>query len=134
MGLRRLYFDIETSPCLGWFWRPGYNLNLSYDNIIENAKIICISYKWADSDKFYSLSWDGKQNDKEMLKKFIRILNQADEIIGHNSDKFDIKWIRTRCLYHKIPMFPDYVSLDTLKASRKGFNFPSNKLDSIGKY
>lgn len=132
--LRRLYFDIETSPCLGWFWRPGYKINLNYGNIIEQAKIICICYKWSTSKKIHHLTWDNKQCDKKMLKKFIRILNQADIIVGHNSDKFDVKWIRTRCLYHNIEMMPDYKSLDTLKQSRGGFNFPSNRLDAIGRY
>lgn len=134
MSRKRLYFDIETSPCLGWFWRPGFNMNLNYNNIIENAKIICICYKWEGKDKVYSLTWDKEQNDKQMILDFIAILDSADEIIGHNSDKFDIKWIRTRCLFHGIPMMPEYTSIDSLKEARKGFNFPSNRLDSIGRY
>ena len=134
MERRRLFFDIETSPCLGWFWRPSYQTNLSYNNIIKNASIICISYKWAGQKKVYSLKWNKKQCDKKMLQDFIKILNSADEVIGHNSDRFDIKWIRTRCLIHEIEVMPNYTSLDTLKASRQGFNFPSNRLDSIGKY
>lgn len=134
MAVRRLFFDIETSPCVGWFWRPGYNLNLDYNNILENAKIICICYKWEGDKKTYSLHWDSKQNDKKMLQDFIKVLNQSNEVIGHNSDKFDIKWLRTRCLIHGIDMMPDYTSIDTLKEARKGFNFPSNRLDSIGRY
>jgi len=134
MSVRRLFFDIETSPCVGWFWRPGYNLNLDYNNILENAKIICVCYKWEGSAKNYSLTWDSKKNDKKMLQDFIKVLNQANEIIGHNSDKFDIKWIRTRCLIHGIDIMPEYTSIDTLKEARKGFNFPSNRLDSIGRY
>lgn len=69
-----------------------------------------------------------------MLQSFIKVLNQADEIIGHNSDKFDTKWIRTRCAYHRIAMMPDYKSIDTLKAFRGGFNMPTNRLDAIGRY
>ncbi len=134
MAIRRLFFDIETSPCLGWFWRPSFQMSLGYHNIIEQAKIICICYKWSDNDKVYHLNWDKKQCDKLMLQKFIKILNEADEIVGHNSDKFDIKWIRTRCLFHNISMMPSYQSLDTLKAVRGGMNFPSNRLDSIGRY
>lgn len=119
---------------MGWFWRPGHKLNLDYNNIIENAKIICICYKWQGDKKIYSLTWDGKQNDKKMLADFIKILNTANEVIGHNSDRFDIKWIRTRCLIHNIDMMPEYTSIDTLKEAKKGFNFPSNRLDSIGRY
>jgi DNA polymerase elongation subunit (family B) len=132
--MNRLYFDIETSPCLGWFWRPGYNLNINPGNVLEHARIICICYKWEGKKTVYSLSWDNNKCDKQMLIDFVKVLDSADEIVGHNSDKFDIKWIRTRCLFHNIPMMPEYTSLDTLKEARKGFLFPSNRLDAIGKY
>lgn len=132
--IRRLYFDIETSPCIGWFWRPGYKINLTYDNVYEDAKIICICYKWSGQSKIYSLKWDKKQNDKKMIEDFIKVMNQADEIIGHNADRFDTKWIRTRAMFHNLDMPPDYKSIDTLKQARTLLNLPSNRLDSIGKY
>src|SRR5205814_8063890 len=53
---------------------------------------------------------------------------------GHNGDKFDLAWIRTRCLLHGIEMFPDYTTIDTLKISRSKFRFNSNRLNYIGKY
>lgn len=134
MSRKRLFFDIETSPCLGWFWRPSHKTSIGYHQILEQAKIICICYKWENSETIYSLNWDNKQCDKAMLKKFIQIMNQADEIVGHNSDRFDTKWIRTRAIYHRLSMPPDYKSIDTLKESRKGFNFPSNRLDAICRY
>ncbi|MDJ0503742.1 MAG: ribonuclease H-like domain-containing protein [Nostocales cyanobacterium LE14-WE12] len=130
----RLFFDIETSPCLGWFWRPSHKTSIGYHQILEQAKIICICYKWEHSDKIYSLKWDSKQNDKAMISKFIKVMAKADEISGHNCDRFDTKWIRTRAIYHRLPMPPEYTSIDTLKESRKGFNFPSNRLDAICKY
>ena len=134
MAIRRLYFDIETSPCIGWFWRPGYKVNLSYDNVYEDAKIICICYKWSGQSKIYSLKWDKSQNDKKMLADFIKVMNQADEIVGHNADRFDTKWIRTRAMVHDLDMPPTYKSIDTLKQARSLLNMPSNRLDSIGKY
>ena len=96
--IKRLFFDIETSPCIGYFWRPGYKVNLSYDNILEENKIICICYKWQHEDEVNSLTWDSKQNDKKMLQKFIKVANKADELVGHNGDRFDLKWVKTRCL------------------------------------
>jgi DNA polymerase elongation subunit (family B) len=134
MAIRRLFFDIETSPCLGWFWRPGFQTNLNYGNVIENAKIICICYKWSHQDKVYYLKWDKTQCDKKILEKFISVMDKADEVIGHNSDRFDTKWLRTRAMFHNIDMIPDYKSIDTLKQARQLLNMPSNRLDSIGKY
>ena len=132
--IKRLFFDIETSPNIGLFWTAGYKQNISHDNIIKERAIICICYKWADDDKIYSLTWDKNQNDKKMLEQFVQIANEADELVGHNGDKYDLAWIKTRCLYHNIPMFPNYVTIDTLKQARSKFKFNSNKLDYIGKF
>jgi DNA polymerase elongation subunit (family B) len=132
--IKRLFFDIETSPNIVYSWRIGYNLNITPDCIIDERKIICISYKWEDKDKIHTLTWDKNQCDKQMLSDFVKIANQADELIAHNGDRFDIKWIRTRCIFHRIPIFPNYKTLDTLKKAKSGFNFNSNKLDYIAQY
>jgi uncharacterized protein YprB with RNaseH-like and TPR domain len=133
-SIKRLFFDIETSPNVVYSWRIGYNLNITPDNIIDERKIICISYKWENEDKIHTLTWDNNQCDKQMLIDFVKIANQSDEMIAHNGDRFDIKWIRTRCIFHRIPMFPNYRTLDTLKKAKSGFNFNSNKLDYIAKF
>jgi len=69
-----------------------------------------------------------------MLQKFIGVANTATELVGHNGDKFDLAWIRTRCLFHKIDMFPTYTTFDTLKISRSKFKFNSNRLNYIAQY
>ena len=131
--MKRLFFDIETSPCIGWFWRPSYKTRLTYDHVIEDAKIICISYKWEDGE-VKTLVWDKNKDDGAMIKKFVKIMNQANEIIGHNGDRFDIPWIRTRALYHGVKSVPRWRTLDTLKSVRSNLNLPSNRLDAIGRY
>ena len=133
-NIKRLFFDIETSPNIVYSWRIGWNLTITPDNIIDERKIICISYKWENEDKIHSLKWDKNQCDKQMLIDFIKVANQSDEMIAHNGDRFDIKWIRTRCIFHRVPMFPQYKTLDTLKKAKSGFNFNSNKLDYIAKF
>ena len=133
-NIKRLFYDIETSQYEVRSFRIGYNLNLGYQNVKKLAKIICISWAWDDEDKIHNLRWDENMCDKKMLEKFIKELNKADEIIAHNGDRFDIKWIRTRALYHKIPMKSKYRSLDTLKKAKSSFNFPNNRLDTIAQF
>lgn len=134
---RRLFFDIETSPNIGTFWRPGYKITLRYDNIIKHNAVICISYKWEDEDKVHNLRWhspNGEWDDSKMLEEFAEIVKQADEVVAHNGDRFDIKWLRTRCLYHGIK-FPAFIkTLDTLPKVKYFFNFPTNHLNDIGRY
>lgn len=132
--IKRLFYDIETSQYEVRSFRIGYNLNLHYDNIKSLAKIICISWGWEGENKVHNVRWDKDMCDKQMLSEFIKELNKADEIVAHNGDRFDIKWIRTRALYHGIPMKNKYRSLDTLKKAKQNFNFPNNKLDTIARF
>ena len=131
---KRLFIDIETSPCVFWAWRPGYNINLSYKNIVKESAVICVSWKWEGQKKIHHTTWDKNQCDRALLKKFIPIMLEADEVVGHNSDNFDIKWLRTRCLLHGIPMPPTFVSIDTWKQAKAYFNFNSNSLDYITRF
>jgi DNA polymerase elongation subunit (family B) len=131
---RRLYFDCEVSANVGLFWQSGYKLQIGTENIIKERAIICICYKWEDDNEVYYLQWDSKQDDKKLLQEFINVANTADELVGHNGDKFDLAWIRTRCLFHNIQMFPTYNTIDTLKVARSKFRFNSNRLDYIGKF
>lgn len=131
---KRLFFDIETSYLIVKSFYIGKRVFLDYKSIIKESKIICICYKWEHEKKVNFLAWDKKQDDKRMIATFMKVANQADEIVAHNGDKFDLTWIRTRCIKHKIPMFPQYTTIDTLKAARSKFRFPSNKLDFIGGY
>lgn len=131
---KRLYFDIETSYMLCKTHYIGRKVFLDHRSIVRPAKIICICYKWEDNKRVEYLTWDSKQEDKKMLEAFIKVANQADEIVAQNGDKFDLPWLRTRCIFHRLPMFPKYTTVDTLKASRSYFRFASNRLDYVGGY
>jgi hypothetical protein len=132
-GFRRLFFDIETSPNLVYSWNIGRKISLTHDNLVHERAVICICYKWEGDNEVFSLTWN-KGDDKQMLETFTKVLNSADEIVGHNSIQYDTKWLRTRCLYHGISMYPDYTEIDTLRLARKVFRLNSNRLDYIARY
>lgn len=131
--MKRMYWDIETSPCVGYFWRPGKQF-LSYDNILEQAKIICICWKWEGEQEVHSLDWGKNQDDKTLVKKFAKELMKADDAVAHNGDNFDFRWLKTRFLIHGVDFPAKIVTTDTLKRARGNFKFPSNRLDAIGDY
>jgi uncharacterized protein YprB with RNaseH-like and TPR domain len=131
---KRLFFDIETAPNICLVWETGFKKNIDSSNIIKERAIICICWKWEDEKDINEVHWDSRQNDKTLLEKFIKVANQADELVGHNGDRFDLAWIRTRCLYHNIDMFPTYTTIDTLKVARQKFKFNSNKLNYIADF
>ena len=132
--LKVLLYDIETAYGIARVWRPGYKIRVAYEDFIKHPNIICISYKWKGSDEVHSVRWDSNQEDKNLLEVFIKALNEADEIVAHNGDAFDLPWIRTRALANKLEIRPRYKSIDTLKIARNKFRFPSNKLDDLGDY
>ena len=104
-GFKRLFYDIETSPNIGFFWSSGYKVSIPPDNIIKERAIICICYKWEGQSKVHSLSWE-EGCDKALLSHFMEVASLADELVAHNGDRFDEKWIRTRCLIHGISCPP----------------------------
>jgi len=133
MQFKRLFFDIETSPNIGFFWSSGYKLNIPHDNIIQERAVICVCYKWEHEKQTQYLTWNNG-DDRELLEKFMQIMDSADEVVGQNSDNFDIKWLRTRCLSHGIQAQPEYQSVDTYKLAKKYFRFNSNKLDYMSSF
>jgi len=133
-NLKVLVYDIETSYNIVSSWRTGYNLNIPVSNIIKERAIICVSWKWVGEDKVYNLTWDKNQCDKFLLEQFINVMNDADLLVAHNGDRFDLKWIRTRALKHGLDMLPFYQQHDTIKTAKRYFNFNSNKLDYISSF
>ncbi len=129
-----LIYDIETAPNIGWFWGAGYKLNIGANQIIKERAVICVSYKWLGEEQIYNLSWDIEQDDKFLVEQFVSVLNEADLIVAHNGDRFDLKWLKTRALFHGIPTLPKYNQFDTLKVAKSKLYLNSNRLDYISKF
>lgn len=132
--MKRLIYDIETSPNIVLSWRAGYQINISHDSILQERRIITIAWKWHGEKKVYASNWDARQNDRAMLEEFIPILNNADESVAHFGDSFDLPWLKTRALWHGIQTLPKYKTIDTKQWASRYFYFNSNKLDYIAKF
>lgn len=140
--MRSLHLDIETSEDIVGSWRVGYNLNLSPDNILEERKIICVTYKWSDEKRGKIVWWEYDENsedfylpfcDKNLCQVICDEMSKADEIVYQNGIRFDERWIRGRCMYHGIKMPHDFNRYDTMLKAKK-FNLNSLKLDYMGKF
>lgn len=102
-------------------------------NVLAERKIICIGYKFEGDKTVKSVQWEG-MDDKKLLESFIPILESSSEVVGHNSSRFDLPWIRTRAAYHKLPISPYLTEVDTLRMARRAFKFNSNKLSYISEF
>ena len=133
---RVLLFDIETAPNLGYVWGK-------YDqNVIEYTSewhMLSWSAKWLDGKHVTRCLADyedytaGSEEDFSLVSDLWELFNEADIIIGHNGDKFDIRKTNTRFLEHGLMPPEPYKTVDTLKIARKYFAFNSNKLDDLGR-
>lgn len=132
LRVRRLFWDIETSPNIGFFWRPGWKVTIDPDNIIQERAIICICYKWEGQKKVHHLRWNNG-DDTEMIAKFMDIVELADEMVAHNGDKFDMAWYNGRHLIHGFDPIPKAKTVDTYKMAARNFNLNSYKLDYLSK-
>lgn len=134
MSIRRLIYDLETSPNVCLSWRIGYKINIDHDNLLKERAIICIGWKWEGEKKVHALTWDKRQDDRAMLAEFIKVASQADELIAHNGDGYDLPWLKTRCIHHGLPTLSNYKTVDTLQWAKRRFLFNSNRLDYIAKF
>lgn len=129
-----LIIDIETAPIMAFVWGI-WQQNVATQQIKSDWFCLTWAAKWLFEDKVYSgkvtPAEAKKQDDKRIIKGIWELLNQADIVIAHNGDKFDIPKLNQRFVIHKLnPPLP-YQSIDTLKHIRRQFGFTSNKLDYV---
>jgi hypothetical protein len=132
-AIRRLFWDLETSPNIAFSWRTGAKQYINPQGIIKERAIICIGRKWQGESKVRVTAWDSRQGDKGMLAEFLEEANEADELVAHWGDRFDMPWFRTRCLVHGLQPLPSYKTVDTCAWASRLCAFNSNKLDYIAK-
>jgi uncharacterized protein YprB with RNaseH-like and TPR domain len=96
--------------------------------------MLCFAYKWLGEKKTNVLSLQDVKNEKELVRNLWSIFEEADIIIGHNSDRFDIKKSNAKFIEFGFRPPEPYKTVDTLKVARKYFKFDSNRLDSLGEY
>lgn len=131
--MKRLLLDIETCPNVGFFWSAGYRVNISYDQILEERRIITAAWQWHGKNKIYDAAWDKNREDEKLVKTVTEAMNEADEIVAHYGDGFDLPWIRARAMKHGI-VVPNWKSVDTKAWSARYFYLNSNKLDYLASF
>ena len=138
-----LMLDIETTPIAVWVWsvgkqyvQPNFIMKDSNDKPMD-WHVLSWSAKWLYDDEILSDVLTSKEaierNDKRIIQSVWKLLDEADIVIAHNGDKFDLRKLKARFLSNG--MFPPmpYKTIDTLKIARKEFALTSNKQDYITK-
>lgn len=136
--MKTLLFDVETFPETGYYfdpWKEG--------NIVKNVKhgyMLCWTVKYLDGRTITKALPDykgykaGSSDDSQLIRELHDLFEEADILIAHNGDRFDIKESNKRFIYHSLTPPSPYKTVDTLKIAKRNFNFISNRLDDLGEF
>jgi DNA polymerase elongation subunit (family B) len=135
---RVIILDIETAPNLGYIWGKWEQ------NVIEYTKewyMLGFAYKVLGEKRVHSWmlpdfpGYDrAKTDDRKLCAKLWEVLDDADVVIAHNGDAFDMPKSNARFLAHGMTPPSSYKTVDTKKVAKRHFRLNSNKLDDIGNY
>jgi hypothetical protein len=132
-----LLFDIETLPMQFYGWKLWDKIT-SPDFIIRDWVVLSYAAKWLFEPSSMSAALTPKEalayDDRRLVGKIHDLFEQADVIIAHNGDMFDMPRMNTRFLLHDMNPPSPYQTIDTCETAKKAFNFSSNKLDYLGQY
>lgn len=135
LGGKILMFDIETTPMEVFVWGLFGNKYISHNNIIKDWNILSWSAKWiCDSTIMSDIQTPDEainRDDNRILQGLWQLIDNADIVIAHNGDKFDIKKMNTRFYMNGLNPPSPYQSIDTLKVVKRSFAFSSNRLDHL---
>lgn len=131
-----LIIDIETAPINAYVWGI-WNQNIGTHQIQSDWFCLTWAAKWLFEDKVYSAKLRPNevqnQDDKRIIESIWKLVNEADIVIAHNGEKFDMPKLNSRFIINGLnPPLP-YQQIDTLKHIRRQFGFTSNKLDYVNK-
>jgi DNA polymerase elongation subunit (family B) len=135
--MKAIVFDIETSFIKAYTFSIR-NIDIPYQNIIEDWYVLCGAWKVLGDKKIHSTAITDfktkKFNDDYNVVKALRdAFSDADLLIGHNIESFDIRKLNSRLIYHRIQPLPVIPTLDTYRELRRVAEFTSHRLDYVNK-
>ena len=132
MEKRILLLDLETAPNKSFHWHGKHEQEII--EIIEQGYILTFAYKWLGDKSVKAFALIDFVSRKKFIKQLHKLFEQADVIVAHNGNQFDIKWANREFVFHKLPPPSPYKQTDTLVIARSKFHFNSNRLDDLGEY
>jgi len=109
-------------------------------NILTERHLICAAWKEQGAHPIHSVSLlsdprrfkKNPHDDTHVIHTLHAMLSQADVLIAHNGDDFDLKLVKGRMLIHGLSPLPPIPSIDTLKVVRSQFLLNANNLGYLG--
>ena len=127
-----LTIDIETRPIVAYVWGIR-DQNIGINQIVEPGGILSFAAKWHGKPgvEFYS-AWE--HGEARMLRAAHKLLDEADAVMGWNSDKFDVRWLYGQFVKHGMSRPSPFTKVDIMKSARHYLYLPSYKLDFVAQF
>ena len=127
-----LHYDIETAPMLTYSWRPKVQW-INKEMAIRDVYLISWAAKW-DGAKSTKAGWltpgeIRRQDDLRIVNDLADLIREADTVVAHNGDRFDLPKINGRVALAGLENLGPVDTIDTLKLSRQSFGFAYHNLD-----
>jgi hypothetical protein len=130
-----LLLDIETAPAVVHTFGL-YDINVGVNQIVRDGYVLMWAAKWLGKKE---VLWDSVSRhaapkdydtigEREIAKSIWKLLDEADIVITHNGDDFDLRWLNAVFIKHHLPPVSTFKSVDTKKEAKKGGRFISNSL------
>lgn len=132
-----LLFDIETAPMKAFVWER-WKQNIALNETISEWFILCWSAKWLYSNEVMGESVTkeevANEDDSRIVKDLWKLFDEADIVVAHNGNRFDIPKVNSRFVIHGLTPPSSYFKVDTCNVAKYTFGFSSNKLDALASY
>lgn len=129
---RLLTIDIETRPITAYTWGIR-DQNIGINQILDAGGILCFAAKFHGERKVhFSAEWE--DGERKMLRKARDLLDEADAVLGWNSDRFDTRWLNGQFAKHGMNRPSPYTKVDVMKSARHFLCLPSYKLDFVAQF
>jgi DNA polymerase elongation subunit (family B) len=124
---RILTLDIETSPNMSYTWGM-WQQNVATNQLIQPTEMLTVAAKFLGERSV----WYGEMRyDDKPLNTLHNLMEEADMIVGYNSDKFDLRHINREFAQANLSPVRPVPTVDLLKVVKKNFLFPHNRLDYV---
>lgn len=132
MTPRLLVIDLETRPMESRHWGL-WGQNIGINQIERPDGLLCFAAQFVGERKvhFHSQWGDGERG---MVRAAHRLLDEADVVIGWNSQRFDVPWLQRCFAEHDLPEPSPFKQLDLMRAAKKKFRLPSFKLEFVARW
>jgi len=125
-----LFFDLETSPMLAYTFSL-WKTTIGIGQIKQGPRVICWSAKWYGKKNKVKFMSEYHDDYISMLVGIRDLLDEADVVVGYNSDNFDVRWMNEQFLSNNIELPSPFAKVDLYKLNKKHLYTPSGKLDYL---